>query len=141
MVERIDIKSKHEEAVLDSFASYLDRCGKKLELLCVPEPPDAVVEIDGVKEWIEITDSFHDEAYAQSVTSYAASNKKHRPSGGGCTDPDAYKSRMYENIEKKYSKNTMKMFGWKEDLEYCYWVSKALLSFVLPKLFRKKSRR
>ena len=44
-----------------------------------PDPPDALVEIDQNRSWIEITDAFLNGEHARSLTSYAADDTEHIP--------------------------------------------------------------
>ena len=95
MVSRRDLKSVHEEAVLSQFKAYLESKGCNLEILERPEPPEAIVELNGNRSWIEITDAFLDKDHARGLTSYAADNVTHVPDDGRLIfDPDAIFSKV-----------------------------------------------
>lgn len=76
---RREVNSRHESAVLHKFIEHLKKQGKEAEIICRPDPPDAIVIIHGSKSWIEFTDAFLSPALAESITSYIAGNKKHKP--------------------------------------------------------------
>ncbi|HDL9484052.1 TPA: hypothetical protein PX784_003701 [Vibrio cholerae] len=76
-MKRRDVKDKHEESVLASFESYLAQNGVTLQVINRPDPPDAIVEINGVRSWVEITDAFTSDEVARSVTSAAAEDVPH----------------------------------------------------------------
>lgn len=61
------LKNQHESAVLNSFAEYNIRNGHEFAILERPDPPDAIVAIDGKKTWIEITDAFLNKDLAESI--------------------------------------------------------------------------
>ncbi len=67
MVSRRNLKQEHELAVLNSFARPLKAEGKSLEILEQPDPPEAIVNIDKMKTWIEDADAFLDEEHARSL--------------------------------------------------------------------------
>lgn len=74
-----EIQPAHEESVLRSFGDYYQKQGHEFKVVDRPDPPDAIVEIGREKCWIEITDAFQSFDLAQSITSYAADDKVHKP--------------------------------------------------------------
>lgn len=109
MVNRRHLKSTHEDTVLRQFAAHLERSGSKLQVLARPEPPEALVEFDGKKSWIEITDAFLDKRHAISLTSGASDDVSRIPDAGRLIiDPDETFSRvLYSVVEAKYNKPSM----------------------------------
>lgn len=109
MVLRKDLKDVHENSVLSTFKDYIKEKGSVLKVKNRPDPPDAFVEIDNNKTWIEITDAFFSDSVAESITSYAAHDKTHQPFENGLfIDPDAITSEQVESvIKKKLTKSTM----------------------------------
>lgn len=109
MASRRELKELHEAAVLASFGRYLRDQGIAFSILDKPDPPDAIVELNGRKTWIEITDVFYSTNVAISITSYAADDMPHRPSSGGLVfDPDSTISeRVSSVIREKFMKKTM----------------------------------
>jgi len=105
-----DIQPAHEEAVLDSFSDYLQKHGGSLKVVNRPNPPDAIVTINGKSCWIEITDAFQSSGWAKSITSYAADDRVHEPYvRGAICEPDIEAcEKVKEVILKKYRKKTMK---------------------------------
>lgn len=104
-----DIQPAHEIAVLESFKIFLLKEGKILQILSRPDPPDAIVDIDGNTTWIEISDAFQNGEWARSITTYAAEDKVHIPGGTGLTlEPDkASVSIVTKVILNKYDKKSM----------------------------------
>lgn len=110
MLNRRDLKHEHESAVLHAFKAHLQAHGVSLEILGKPEPPDAIVKLNGERTWIEITDAFLDEAYAISLSAGASHQPKY-PSGTPrlVYNPDETFSRVFHAvIEAKYDKATMR---------------------------------
>ena len=110
MANRSEIKDQHEKSVLSSFACFTKNGGKSFDLIERPDPPDAIVKIDGADTWIEITDAFFSKEVAISITSYAAGGATHYPSKGGrVLDPDSIiANNLLSAIKEKTDKNTMK---------------------------------
>jgi hypothetical protein len=108
-----DIQSIHEEAVVDSFKGYLKEQAINLVVVDRPDPPDAVVNIDGAPSWVEITDAFQSAEWAQSITSYAADDKTHKPYTRKLIyEPDIQScEKVQEVILKKVTKDTMKVLS------------------------------
>jgi len=109
MVARRDLKTLHEEAVLQHFKTHLEQQGIRLEILDRPDPPEAIVEMGGAKTWIEITDAFLDKKHAIGVTSGACNDVKHiRDDRRLVIEPNETFSRaIYSVIEAKYDKASM----------------------------------
>jgi hypothetical protein len=105
-MNRNEIKDAHERSVVDSFARYLVGQGRTLTVQGYPDPPDAMVELDGQPGWIEITDAFIGSEFARSLTSYAADDRVHIPVEQlSVMDPDANFSEVVRSVvEKKYAK-------------------------------------
>lgn len=109
LVRRRDLKNAHEQAVLDKFEGYLQSESVALKILARPDPPDALVEIDGERTWIEITDAFLDEEHAISLTSGACCDIEHVPDGKRLiVEPDeTFSSVLRSVIEAKYDKASL----------------------------------
>lgn len=110
MVNRKNLKSVHEAAVLRQFQAYLKSGGIRLEILERPEPPEALVELNGQRTWIEITDAFLDQDHAIGLTSRASEDVEHIPDHQRLiVDPDAsFSSVLHSVIGKKYDKSSMR---------------------------------
>ncbi len=109
MVSRRDLKEAHEKYVLACFTEYLKQDGKILTIIEQPDPPEAIVEINGTKTWIEITDAFLDQAHARSLTTRAADDVCHiRDDKRLVIEPDVtFQAQLHGVISKKYDKTTM----------------------------------
>ena len=110
MVSRRDLKNVHEEAVLRQFKAHLESGGGRLEILDRPEPPEAIVNLNGKRTWIEITDAFLDKDHAIGLTSNAADDVVHIPDDGRLiSGPDETLSCVLHSVvEAKYDKATMR---------------------------------
>lgn len=109
MVSRRNLKNAHEDAVLRQFKEYLAGNGAQLDVLERPEPPEAIVELNGKRTWIEVTDAFLDKDHAISLTSSAADDAEHIPDDGRLIiEPDEkFSSVLRSVIEAKYDKASM----------------------------------
>ncbi|GGE49915.1 hypothetical protein GCM10007421_25300 [Halopseudomonas oceani] len=105
-MNRRDIKKAHEQSVIRSFKHYLERAGRTLSIVGYPDPPDAVVVLDGTPSWIEITDAFIGADFARSLTSFAADDVEYIPVGRGVAlNPDeSFIEEVVAVVEKKYAK-------------------------------------
>ena len=110
MVSRRDLKSVHEEAVLQHFKAHLEAQGVILQILDRPEPPEAIVELDGERTWVEITDAFLDKKHAIGLTSGVCDDVKHIPDDGRLVvGPDEmFSTALHSVIEAKYDKKSMR---------------------------------
>ena len=104
-----EIQPAHEESVLNSFSKYYQSIGSNLKVIDRPDPPDAIVDIDNEKCWIEITDAFQSSEWAQSITSYAAEDKTRKPFKSGVLyEPDTQAcEKVREVIIKKVQKQSL----------------------------------
>lgn len=118
-MKRSEVKNKHEEAVLNNFKKHIQSLNKTIEIIDRPEPPDAIVRINGNATWIEITDAFFNPELAESMTSYVANDKSHRPvpkEKRFYIEPNEHFSNVLKSvIIKKYIKesigNIYKQYG------------------------------
>jgi hypothetical protein len=110
MVKRRELKHVHEGAVLHQFSAYVEKLGSTLKILNNPDPPDAIIEINGQKTWIEITDAFLDRDHAIRLTTGASEDVEHRSDPGRLVlEPDErFSSALRSVIEDKYDKKTMR---------------------------------
>jgi len=110
-VKRKEVKESHENSVLNSFIKYYEKHGHIVKITDKPEPPDAIVTINGNKTWIEITDAFFSKELAESITTHVADDKTHKPvpkEKQFCIEPDEQFSSVLENvIVKKYNKESI----------------------------------
>ena len=75
MLRHQQIKEQHELSVIASFISFLSTEGKDVQLIARPDPPDAIVIINGHKTWVEITGAYFSEEVAKRITASTANNK------------------------------------------------------------------
>lgn len=79
MSTRREIKPKHEAAVISAAVSaYNKQMGCAFYVKSCPDPPDAILADGNKLMWLEHTDAFYP-GWAEDLTSYAASDKEHRP--------------------------------------------------------------
>jgi signal recognition particle GTPase len=110
MTTHRNLQNEHEKAVLNAFKEHLLAQNKNLQIISMPDPPDAIVKLDNQDTWVEITDAMFNSDIARSVTSYAADDKIHKPAKGGLViDPTEKCSKVIQEvIEKKLVKKTLK---------------------------------
>jgi len=119
LIKRNQLKKAHESSVLESFIGYHETINNIIEIIETPEPPDAIVTLNGNKTWIEITDAFFSRELAESITTHVADDKKHKPvpkEKRFCISPDEqFSSILRRVIVKKYDKgsigNVYKQYG------------------------------
>lgn len=118
-MNRNEIKDAHEYLVIDSFKRHSASLGNIIKVISKPEPPDAIITINGNTTWIEITDAFFSREIAESITTHVADDKTHKPvpkEKRFCIEPDEQFSSILESvIVKKYDKgsigNVYKQYG------------------------------
>lgn len=118
-MKRAEVKDAHENSVLNSFVEHCTNCGNTVKVISKPEPPDAIVTINGNATWVEITDAFFSPELAESITTHVADDKIHKPVPKEkrlSIDPDGQFNSVLESvIIKKYDKesigNVYKQYG------------------------------
>lgn len=110
MVSRRDLKYIHEEAVLSCFKAHIESGGSTLEILDRPDPPEAIVDLDGVRTWIEITDAFLDTPHAIGLTSGASDDVEHVPDSRRLimSPDDTFSHVLHSVIASKCHKKSMR---------------------------------
>ncbi|MGQ7249906.1 hypothetical protein ACUN9Y_21540 [Halomonas sp. V046] len=104
---RSEVKDVHENSVLKEFKSLSELNGNIVEILSKPEPPDAIITINGQKAWIEITDAFITPEHARSLTSNVAEDKEWIKSTPGLNDVDYFNETLKGVIKEKYNKDSI----------------------------------
>jgi hypothetical protein len=111
MNKRRQVQEEHEIFLVDAFIAWWEsQSGEKLRVVSRPHPmpPEAIVQSDQRSTWIEVTDAFHSEKWAQDLYSYAAPDETHKPMGPGpYVEMDAQiATRFATLLKKKYSKQS-----------------------------------
>lgn len=106
-VKRREVKDIHENCVLEEFKSLSELDGNIVEILNKPQPPDAVITINGKKTWIEITDAFITPEHARSITSKVADDIEWIKSTPGLINIDDFDETLKNVIKKKYDKDSI----------------------------------
>jgi hypothetical protein len=109
MAGRRDIQQAHERAQVGAFVAWLNqRYGAKYEVVSEPNPPEAVICSGRITRWIEVTDAFWSDAFAQDEYSYATPGEDHKPIGNGpFLEPDAqFAARFVDVVRKKLEKRS-----------------------------------
>ena len=105
---RRDVKESHEKCVLEGFKTYCGLLNHRLEIIERPDPPDAIIDFNGKRMWIEITDAFISKELAESITSFASEDKKNIPIPKNkrfiVSPHERFSSILKETILKKYEK-------------------------------------
>jgi len=110
-MNRNEIKEAHENSVIESFKKYCASLNRTIEVISKPEPPDAIITINGSMTWLEITDAFFSRELAESITTHVADDKSHKPvpeEKRFCIEPDEQFSSILESvIVNKYDKDSI----------------------------------
>lgn len=110
-MKRAEVKDAHENSVLNSFGEHCENCGNTVKVISKPEPPDAIISINGNTTWVEITDAFFSPELAESITTHVADDKTHKPvpkEKRFSIEPDEQFSSVLESvIVKKYDKGSI----------------------------------
>lgn len=79
MTTRREINFQHESAVIGAaLLAHNEQVGRAFKVESRPDPPDAVLVDGNLRTWMEHTDAFYP-GWAEALTSYAATDKVHRP--------------------------------------------------------------
>lgn len=110
MITRREINSKHEAAVIAAtIIAHNERMGTIFSIESRPDPPDAILFDGHQRTWLEHTDAFYP-GWAEDLTSYAASDKKHRPMRKGPhMDMDNHVANAFVDVVlKKFNNESYK---------------------------------
>lgn len=103
-MKRSEVKDVHENSILKKFKSLIELNGNIVEILSKPEPPDAIITINGQKTWIEITDAFITPEHARSLTSHVAEDKEWIKSTRDLINVGDFSEILKGVIKEKYNK-------------------------------------
>lgn len=106
-MKRSEVKEIHEDSVLKAFKILSESNGNVVEILSKPEPPDAVITINGKETWVEITDAFITSEHARSITSSISEDKEWIQSKPGLINVDNFNETLRGVIQEKYSKKSI----------------------------------
>lgn len=106
-MKRNEVKEVHEQSVLDAFKKLLESGGDTVKVLSKPEPPDAIISINGEEVWVEITDAFITPEHARSLTSHAAEDKEWIKSPQQLILVDSFNEILESVIKEKYIKESI----------------------------------
>lgn len=118
MAGRHSTKQAHERAQVGAFVAWLNsRYRAKYEVVAEPNPPEAIIRSGRTTRWVEVTDAFWSDAFAQDEYSYATPSENHKPIGNGpFMEPDVkFARRFVDVVRKKLEKQsylpTMQAYG------------------------------
>ncbi len=84
MADRRPVQQEHERAVVRQFLTWLNRHhGTRFKVIDEPDPPDAIIKSVRATRWVEVTDAFWTDRYAEDLYSYATPGEEHRPVAAG----------------------------------------------------------
>lgn len=109
MHRRRDTQQAHERAQVAAFISWLNsRYRAHYEVVAEPNPPEAIIRSGRTTSWVEVTDAFWSDAFAQDEYSYATPGEKHTAvSSGPFLEPDAgFAARFVDVVRKKLEKKS-----------------------------------
>lgn len=109
-MKRREAKEVHEKTILGSFKTMLAKEGHVLSILGHPDPPDAIVEIDGIKSWIEITEAMFNKDYARNITFLPADDAAHVHSDKNLLgeSEETFEQNVIKVVAKKYEKSSIR---------------------------------
>jgi hypothetical protein len=107
-VKRNEVKEIHEDSVLKAFKNLIESNDNVVEILSKPEPPDAIITINGEETWAEITDAFITPEHARSLTSSVSDDKKWIKSNTGLVNVSSFNEILQGVILEKYNKKSIK---------------------------------
>lgn len=81
---------------MNAFLSWLARrTGEAFTVVDRPNPPDAIVQSAKRTTWIEVTDAFYSNTWAQDLFSSATPDEEHKPMPPG----------IYKNMDARFAAN------------------------------------
>lgn len=84
MNRRRPIQDKHEQFLIGEFIRWWAfKTGEEFRVISRPNPPEAVVQSDSRRTWLEVTDAFHSPEWAEDLYSHATPGELHKPMGPG----------------------------------------------------------
>ncbi len=79
MNRRRPVQVKHERYLVDEFIRWWElHTGEHFKVILRPIRPDAIVRSDQRTTWLEVTDTFFSDTWAQDLYSYATLGEKHK---------------------------------------------------------------
>lgn len=109
MNRRRAIQQAHERAQVETFITWLNsRYGASYEVVAEPNPPEAIIRSGRTTRWVEVTDAFWSDAFAQDEYSYATPGEKQKSVGNGpFTEPNSeFAARFVDAVRKKLEKTS-----------------------------------
>lgn len=109
MHRRRETQQAHERAQVAAFISWLNsRYRASYEVVAEPIQPEAIIRSGRTTSWVEVTDAFWSDAFAQDEYSYATPDEKHRAiECGPFLEPDArFADRFVDVVRKKLEKKS-----------------------------------
>lgn len=109
MTRRRDTQQTHERAQVRAFVTWLNsRYRAKYKVVDEPNPPEAIIRSGRTTRWVEVTDAFWSDAFAQDEYSYATPGENHKPMGSGpFMEPDKkFAARFVDVVRKKLEKQS-----------------------------------
>lgn len=117
MTTRREINQKHESAVIGAaLRAHNEKAGATFQVESRPDPPDAILVDGNQRTWMEHTDAFYP-GWAEDLTSYAASDKVHRPMRKGPhmdmdnLVADTFAKVVLEKFNNESYKSVVNQFG------------------------------
>lgn len=107
MVKRRSVQQQHEYAVVQDFLAWTNaRRGTQFKVIAEPNPPEAIIRSVRVTRWVEVTDAFWTDAYAQDLYSHATPGEEHKPLKGGpfCGMDETFAHRFVQAVANKLKK-------------------------------------
>jgi hypothetical protein len=80
MANRRPVQQAHERAYVGHFLKWFNNTYHcNFQVVCEPNPPEAVIRSSRTTRWIEVSTAFWTKNYAQDLYSYATPDELHMP--------------------------------------------------------------
>jgi hypothetical protein len=109
MADRRSVQQQHERAVVQDFLAWINpRHGAQFKVIAEPNPPDAIIQSVRAMRWVEVTDAFWTDAYAQDLYSYATPGEEHKAAGPGpfAGMDESFSSQFVQAMANKLKKRS-----------------------------------
>lgn len=111
VTSRREIQRQHERAVVADFLDWY-RQHRKVDFKVISEPekraPEAIIRSKRLTRWVEVTDAFWSEGWAQDEYSYATPGRIHVPidTGFAASPDETFAKKFVAALSNKLSKNS-----------------------------------
>jgi hypothetical protein len=116
MADRRPVQQSHERFFVEQFLNWFNSVYRSnFQVVCEPNPPEAVIRSSRTTRWIEVSTAFWNTAYARDLYSFATPYEKHKPVAPG----------PYRSMDENFARNFVSVLKKKlEKTSYVPWRDK-----------------